>query len=103
MKNLTKGIKKKMKKLTILVMLLGVVTLQSFAREKYRIMVRKTTDGKEIFIPMKKQHNGNWFKEWVSNGNVYLDEQSAINVVNEWKSEFKALKEYNSKKFIYIQ
>jgi len=102
-KNLTDGIKKKMKKLTILVMLLGVVTLQSFARERYRIMVRKTTDGKEIFIPMKKQYNGNWFKEWTSTDNIYLDEQSAKNVINEWKSEYKALKEYNSKKFIYIQ
>jgi len=52
---------------------------------------------------MKKQYNGNWFKEWTSTDNIYLDEQSAKNVINEWKSEYKALKEYNSKKFIYIQ
>ena len=39
-----------MKKLIILVMLLGVVTLQGFAREKYRILIRKTLDGKEIYL-----------------------------------------------------
>ena len=91
-----------MKKLTILVMLLGVVTLQSFAREKYRILVRKTTDGKEIFIPMKKQYNGTWLKQWVSTDNIYLSKESAENVIKEWIADDKALKEYNNKKYIYI-
>ena len=91
-----------MKKLTIVVMLLGVVTLQSFAREKYRILVRKTTDGKEIFIPMKKQYNGTWLKQWVSTDNIYLSKESAENVIKEWIADDKALKEYNNKKYIYI-
>jgi hypothetical protein len=83
-------------------MLLGVVTLQSFAREKYRILIRKTTDGKEIFIPMKKQYNGTWLKQWVSTDNIYLSKESAENVIKEWMANDKALKEYNNKKYIYI-
>jgi len=94
--------KNNMKKLTIVVMLLGVVTLQSFAREKYRILVRKTTDGKEIFIPMKKQYNRTWLKQWVSTDNIYSSRESAENVIKEWISNDKALKEYNNKKYIYI-
>jgi hypothetical protein len=94
--------KNNMKKLTIVVMLLGVVTLQSLAKEKYRILVRKTTDGKEIFIPMKKQYNGTWLKQWVSTDNIYSSRESAENVIKEWISNDKALKEYNNKKYIYI-
>ena len=94
--------KNNMKKLTIVVMLLGVVTLQSFAREKYRILVRKTTDGKEIFIPMKKQYNRTWLKQWVATDNIYSSIESAENVIKEWMADDKALKEYNNKKYIYI-
>jgi hypothetical protein len=65
-------------------------------------LVRKTTDGKEIFIPMKKQYNGTWLKQWVSTDNIYLSKESAENVIKEWIADDKALKEYNNKKYIYI-
>ena len=91
-----------MKKLTILVMLLGVMTLQGFAREKYRILIRKTLDGKEIYLPMKKQHNGTWIKQWVSTDNVYSTMKDAENVIKEWIEYDKSMKEYNDKKYVYI-
>ena len=91
-----------MKKLTILVMLLGVMKLQGFAREKYRILIRKTLDGKEIYLPMKKQHNGTWIKQWVSTDNVYSTMKDAENVIKEWIEYDKSMKEYNDKKYVYI-
>ena len=91
-----------MKKLTILVMLLGVMTLQGFAREKYRILIRKTLDGKEIYLPMKKQHNGTWIKQWISTDNVYTTMKDAENVIKEWIEYDKSMKEYNNKKYVYI-
>ena len=91
-----------MKKLTILVMLLGVITLQGFAREKYRILIRKTLDGKEIYLPMKKQYNGTLLKQWVSTDNVYSTREGAENVIREWMEYEKSMKEYNNKKYVYI-
>jgi hypothetical protein len=91
-----------MKKKIILVMLSGVLALQCFAREKYRIMVRKTPDGKEIFVPMKKQHNGTWFKQWVGINNIYQTRAAAERVIEEWKEDYRARQEYNSKKYIYL-
>jgi hypothetical protein len=91
-----------MKKLIILVMLLGVVTLQGFAREKYRILIRKTLDGKEIYLPMRKQHNGTWLKQWVSTDNVYSTKEGAESVIREWMEYEKSMKEYNNKKYVYI-
>jgi len=91
-----------MKKKIILVMLSGVLTLHAFAREKYRIMVRKTPEGKEIFIPARKQHNGTWFKQWVEINNIYLTRAAAENVINEWKEDYWARQKYNSRKYIYL-
>jgi hypothetical protein len=91
-----------MKKLIIVVMLLGVVTLQGFARERYRILIRKTLDGKEIYLPMRKQHNGTWFKQWVSTDNVYSTRKDAESVIREWMEYDKSMKEYNNKKYVYI-
>lgn len=83
-------------------MLLGVMTLQGFAREKYRILIRKTLDGKEIYLPMKKQHNGTWIKQWVGTDNVYTTMKDAENVIKEWIEYDKSIKEYNNKKYVYI-
>lgn len=83
-------------------MLLGVMTLQGFAREKYRILIRKTLDGKEIYLPMKKKHNGTLIKQWVSTDNVYTTMKDAENVIKEWIEYDKSMKEYNKKKYVYI-
>ena len=83
-------------------MLSGVLTLHAFARERYRIMVRKTPDGKEIFIPMKKQHNGTWFKQWVGINNIYQTRAAAEMVIEEWKDDYRARQEYNSRRYIYL-
>lgn len=83
-------------------MLSGVLTLHAFARERYRIMVRKTPDGKEIFIPMKKQYNGTWFKQWVGINNIYQTRAAAERVIDEWKDDYRARQEYNSRRYIYL-
>ena len=91
-----------MKKKIILVMLSGVLALQCFAREKYRIMVRKTPDGKEIFVPMKKQHNGTWFKQWVGINNIYQTRVAAERVIEEWKEDYRIRKDYRNVRYIYL-
>jgi len=91
-----------MKKKIILVMLSGVLTLHAFARERYRILVRKTPEGKEIFIPARKQHNGTWLKQWVEINNIYLTRAAAESVINEWKEDYRARQKYNSRKYIYL-
>jgi hypothetical protein len=91
-----------MKKKIILIMLSGVLTLHAFARERYRISVKKTSDGKEIFIPAKKQHNGTVFKQWVEINNIYLTRAAAESVINEWKEDYRARQEYKSTKYIYL-
>ena len=83
-------------------MLSGVLALHAFARERYRIMVRKTQEGKEIFIPMRKQYNGTWFRQWVGTSNVYPTRESAEKVIEEWKEDYEGRKEYNKKRYIYL-
>jgi hypothetical protein len=91
-----------MKKIIILVMLSGVLTLHVFAREKYRILVRKESDGREIFIPSRKEYNGGWFKEWVEYRNIYYSKESAEKVIEEWREQEKNRKEYNKRRYIYL-
>ena len=83
-------------------MLSGVLTLHSFGRERYRILVRKGSDGKEIFIPMRKQNNGAWFKEWVHHNNIYTSQEAAEKIIEEWKQEAIYKKWYDSKRYIYL-
>lgn len=91
-----------MRKKIIFVILLGGLGLQAFARERYRILVRKESDGKEIFIPMRKVRNGAWFKEWVHHNNIYTSQESAEKIIEEWKQEAIYKKEYDSKRYIYL-
>ena len=51
---------------------------------------------------MKKQHNGTWFKQWVSTDNVYTTRKDAESVIREWMEYDKSMKEYNNKKYVYI-
>jgi hypothetical protein len=91
-----------MRRTIILVMLSGVLTLHSFGRERYRILVRKDSDGQEIFIPMRKQHNGALIKEWVHHNNIYTSQEAAEKIIEGWKQEAIYKKWYDSKRYIYL-
>lgn len=83
-------------------MLLGVISSYGCVREKYRILIRKNLDGREFFMPMKKQHNGTLIKQWVCTDDVYTSIVDAENIIKEWIEYDKSMKEYNNKKYVYI-
>jgi hypothetical protein len=83
-------------------MLLGAVTLPGVARERYRILIRKNSDGVEFYQPMRKQYNGTMIRQWVGTSNVYATMKDAENVIKEWIDYEKSVKTYNNKRYIYI-
>lgn len=90
-----------MKKTVLVMILLGVVISYGFARDKYRILIRKNSDGTEIFMPMKKQYKGTLLKQWVDSNLIYLTKNEAENVIKGWIEEENLLIQSNYKKYIY--
>ena len=55
--------------------------------------ISENWNGKEIYLPMRKQHNGTWIKQWVSTDNVYSTKEGAESVIREWMEYEKSMKE----------
>lgn len=93
-----------MKKLTIFLMLSGVLTLQ--AKPKYRIETF-VVDGTKMYQPQQKV----WyktsmgtlpFKVWVSGDYPFHHKAQAEQIIENWKNDYQLKKKYKNSEFIYI-
>jgi len=85
-----------MKKLLIVLMLLGVITLE--AKPKYRIETF-VVNGIRMYQPQQKV----WFrtsmgtlpfKVWVSGDYPFQHKEAAEEIIENWKSDYRMKKEY---------
>jgi len=94
-----------MKKLLIVLMLLGVVTLE--AKPKYRIETF-VINGTRMYQPQQKV----WFrtsmgtlpfKVWVSGDYPFQHKSQAEEIIENWKLDYQMKKEYRHSEFIQIK
>jgi hypothetical protein len=93
-----------MKKLTIFLMLLGVVTLE--AKPKYRIETY-FINGTKMYQPQQrvwyKTTMGTLpFKVWVSGDYPFQHKELAEQIIENWKYDYQLKKKYKKSEFIYI-
>ena len=94
-----------MKKLTIFLMLLGVVTLE--AKPKYRIETW-VLNGYTQYLPQRKVWaKTNYFtlpyKVWVSGDYPFQDKSQAEDIIQNWINEEEAKKLFKKSQFFYIK
>jgi hypothetical protein len=94
-----------MKKLLIVLMLLGVITLE--AKPKYRIETF-VINGTRMYQPQQKV----WFrtsmgtlpfKVWVSGDYPFQHKEAAEEIIENWKSDYRMKKEYRRSEYIQIK
>ena len=94
-----------MKKLIIVLMLLGVITLE--AKPKYRIETF-VVNGTRMYQPQQKV----WFrtsmgtlpfKIWVSGDYPFQHQSQAEEIIQNWKSDYRMKKEYKRSEYIQIK
>ena len=94
-----------MKKILLVLMLLGVMTLE--ASPKYRIETW-IYDGVNFYKPQKKV----WFKTnyfylpfkvWVSSDYPFQNKWQAEEIINNWKREYEESKMYRKSNYIEIK
>jgi hypothetical protein len=93
-----------MKKLLIVLMLLGVITLE--AKPKYRIETF-VINGTRMYQPQQKV----WFrttmgtlpfKVWVSGDYPFQHKSQAEQIIENWKYDYQMKKEYRRSQFINV-
>jgi hypothetical protein len=93
-----------MKKLLIVLMLLGVITLE--AKPKYRIETF-VINGTRMYQPQQKV----WFrtsmgtlpfKIWVSGDYPFQHQSQAEQIIENWKYDYQLKKEYRRSQFINV-
>jgi hypothetical protein len=94
-----------MKKLLIVLMLLGVITLE--AKPKYRIETF-VINGTRMYQPQQKV----WFrtsmgtlpfKVWVSGDYPFQHKEAAEEIIENWKLDYRMKKEYRRSEYIQIK
>ncbi len=94
-----------MKKLLLIVMLLGVITLE--AKPKYRIETW-VENGTRYYLPERRV----WFKTnyfylpfkiWVSGAYPFQHKSQEEEIINNWRADYMAKKEYKQSEFIEVK
>ena len=95
-----------MKKIQFIVlMLLGVVTLE--AKPKYRIETW-VYEGQRFYMPQERVwYRTNYFtlpfKVWRSGAYPFMHKSQAEGIIQNWKSEYQARKDFKQSEFIEIK
>jgi hypothetical protein len=94
-----------MKKLLIVLMLLGVTTLE--AKPKYRIETW-VDNGQRFYLPQRKVwYKTNYFylpfKVWVSGAHPFQHKSQAEEIINNWNQDYIAKKEYRRSEYIIVE
>lgn len=94
-----------MKKIILVLMLLGVVTLE--AKPKYRIE-SWVYEGTTYYLPQKKVwYRTNYFylpfKVWHSGSYPFMHKSQAEEIINNWKSEYNAKLAYKKSRYYIVE
>jgi len=94
-----------MKKLFLVLMLLGVITLE--AKPKYRIETW-VDNGVQFYLPQKKiWYKTNYFylpfKVWKSGSYPFQYKTQAEEIIQNWKVDYQAKMDYKRSEFIEVQ
>jgi len=94
-----------MKKLFLVLMLLGVITLE--AKPKYRIETW-VDNGVQFYLPQKKVwYKTNYFylpfKVWKSGSYPFQYKTQAEDIIQNWKEDYQAKMDYKRSEFIEVQ
>jgi hypothetical protein len=94
-----------MKKLLLIVMLLGVITLE--AKPKYRIETW-VYNGQRYYLPERTDwFRTNYFplpfKVWKACAYPFQNKHEAEEIINNWKADYQAKTDYKKSEFIEVK
>jgi hypothetical protein len=94
-----------MKKILLILMLLGVMTLE--AKPKYRIETW-VDNGVKYYLPQKKVwYRTNYFylpfKVWNSGAYPFQHQSQAEEIIQNWKMDYQAKIDYRRSEFIIVE
>ena len=94
-----------MKRIIIVLLLLGVITVEG--KPKYRIQTW-VYDGTTYYLPQRRVwYKTNYFylpfKVWKSGSYPFQHKSQAEDIINNWKNDLQAKREYRNSRYIFVE
>ncbi len=94
-----------MKRIIIVLLLLGVITVEG--KPKYRIQTW-VYDGTTYYLPERRVwYKTNYFylpfKVWKSGSYPFQHKSQAEDIINNWKNDLQAKREYRNSRYIFVE
>jgi uncharacterized protein YxeA len=94
-----------MKRIIIVLLLLGVITVEG--KPKYRIQTW-VYDGTTYYLPQQRVwYKTNYFylpfKVWKSGSYPFQHKSQAEDIINNWKNDLQAKREYRNSRYIFVE
>ena len=94
-----------MKRIITVLLLLGVMTVEG--KPKYRIQTW-VYDGTTYYLPQQQVwYKTNYFylpfKVWKSGSYPFQHKSQAEDIINNWKIDFQAKREYRNSRYIFVE
>jgi uncharacterized protein YxeA len=94
-----------MKRIIIVLLLLGVITVEG--KPKYRIQTW-VYDGTTYYLPEQRVwYKTNYFylpfKVWKSGSYPFQHKSQAEDIINNWKNDLQAKREYRNSRYIFVE
>lgn len=94
-----------MKRIIIVLLLLGVITVEG--KPKYRIQTW-VYDGTTYYLPQQRVwYKTNYFylpfKVWKSGSYPFQHKSQAEDIINNWKNDLQAKMEYRNSRYIFVE
>ena len=94
-----------MKRIITVLLLLGVMTVEG--KPKYRIQTW-VYEGTTYFLPERQVwYKTNYFylpfKVWKSGSYPFQDKSQAEDIINNWKNDLQAKREYRNSRYIFVE
>jgi len=70
--------------------------------DRYKIAVKYTRSGHQMYIPMRKIFMGKVLREWVYSDRIFTSRYKALEVIREWKEEEKLARKLKRTEYIYL-
>jgi hypothetical protein len=94
-----------MKRIITVLLLLGVITVEG--KPKYRIQTW-VYDGTTYYLPQQRVwYKTNYFylpfKVWKSGSYPFQHKSQAEDIINNWKNDLQAKREYRNSRYIFVE
>ncbi len=94
-----------MKRIIIVLLLLGVITVEG--KPKYRIQTW-VYNGTTYYLPQRRVwYKTNYFylpfKVWKSGSYPFQHKSQAEDIINNWKNDLQAKREYRNSRYIFVE